>query len=357
MAISTELDEGNERLTVQIREKVLRDLAKGNYPAGHVYATEGELAHNLSVSRNTIRKSMEQLENEGVLHRRKRVGILVGPRTGNDADAGTAAIRQRLVVVLPAWDDSIGGRYSGPLLRALSSPRLDPPLAVEIRHNDDEQLTVDDVILAVDPRGRQLWQLHKLVEQGGRVLLCAAGAIYPDFIAVDGERRVATAESVKKLYALGHRHVGLINHDVSHLAFSSAYLGFLDAHRELKRDIHANAIVQEMFCAQTPRRVDVGEISAWVCTFMAGVGMVGKACAEAGLRCPDDVSVITLDDPGHETVAVLGTPISAYTDDYESVAAEIHRLLHQWPKEKQGTITWIPSIWVDRGSIAPPSRG
>jgi len=349
---------GTATLAGRVREQILHDLAESHYPAGHRYTTEGQLARSLSVSRNTIRKSIDQLEREGHLHRRRRVGILVGPREDDqpdDVSSGRSA-RQRVVVVLPQWDDSTGGRYSGPLLRALSSPYLNPPLAVEIRHHDDQQLSPDEVILAIDPRGRQVAQLQALAARGGRVLLSSAGQYFDDFIAVDTDRRAATADAVKRLYALGHRHVGLINHDVSHLGFSNAYLGFLEAHRDLGRSIHSRALVQNTFHNQNDNpEINVREVTAWICTYKAAVDLVGNACAEANLQCPRDVSVVTLDDPGDGVAASLGRAVTAYGSNFEAEAVVIHQLIGQWPQQRLGSIVWVPSLWVERGSIAAPT--
>jgi DNA-binding LacI/PurR family transcriptional regulator len=267
--------------------------------------------------------------------------------------------RQRVIVILPVWDDSVEGRFSGQVLRALSSPELQPRLAVEIRHHNDH-LTLDEVgdavIVALDPRERQVFELQDLAARGVRVIVEGVERQFAGLINIDVDRRSATRETVLKLYAMGHRHVGLINHDPCHFGFSTPYLGYLDAHRELNKPIHPGGIVQVMNNLDPSGTPDVKQISAWICTYLRSVELVGELCRKAGLEIPRDVSVVSLDDPGDRIVAGVEKRVTAYGSDFAVDVAMIHSLIRDWREDLRGTVTWTRSFWADRGTIGPPSQ-
>jgi GntR family transcriptional regulator, N-acetylglucosamine utilization regulator len=62
---------------VQIRESLRGEIARGNLKRGEQLPSEHELAAKYSVSRMTIRESIEDLVDEGLLYRRHGVGTFV----------------------------------------------------------------------------------------------------------------------------------------------------------------------------------------------------------------------------------------------------------------------------------------
>ncbi len=62
---------------VQIREKLREEITSGSLKRGEKLPAEHELAEQFSVSRMTIRESIEDLVNEGLLYRRHGVGTFV----------------------------------------------------------------------------------------------------------------------------------------------------------------------------------------------------------------------------------------------------------------------------------------
>lgn len=62
---------------VQIRERLREDITGGNLKRGEKLPAEHELAARFNVSRMTIRESIEDLVNQGLLYRRHGVGTFV----------------------------------------------------------------------------------------------------------------------------------------------------------------------------------------------------------------------------------------------------------------------------------------
>lgn len=63
---------------VQIREKLRQEIAGGALKRGEKLPPEHELAARFNVSRMTLRESIEDLVNEGLLYRRHGIGTFVG---------------------------------------------------------------------------------------------------------------------------------------------------------------------------------------------------------------------------------------------------------------------------------------
>src|SRR5467141_1233687 len=79
---------GLERLTrpltlvAQVEQLLRQAIADGQFPSGRL-PTEVELAEQLAVSRETVRRAAEVLQSEGLLHKVRRQGTFVGaPRLG-----------------------------------------------------------------------------------------------------------------------------------------------------------------------------------------------------------------------------------------------------------------------------------
>jgi hypothetical protein len=354
-------------LHLRLREQILRDLVKADLTPGQRYSTEGELADRFRVSRNTLRKAMAGLEKDGYLSRRRRIGTIAGrrPLPGEDAVDSSASAspsgvssRQRILAVLPAWDDSLEGRFSGQLLRALASPELSPPLAVEIRHPNDRiemKETASALVLAIDPRGRAVYELQEIARLGARVVAFAPCIAWPEFAMIAGDRRDAVRQAVHRLYELGHRAVGLMNNDLAHMEFSETLLGYLDAHRELDRPIPPGGIVQHVPGQPDILEPDVKSVSAWICAYIGAVSIVAGNCRRQGLSIPRDVSIVTLDDPGDVVLQELGAPVTGVRQNFKETAAAIHALAVNWREEQRGAVIHTTSEWIERGTVAPPA--
>ncbi|NGQ95774.1 GntR family transcriptional regulator [Brevibacillus sp. SYP-B805] len=66
-------------LYYQIFEILKKEILEGNYKPGDYFATEMELQDRFQVSRATVRKALEGLESDGLIHRVTGKGIFVSP--------------------------------------------------------------------------------------------------------------------------------------------------------------------------------------------------------------------------------------------------------------------------------------
>lgn len=356
-------------LYARVRQQILEHLGEANFAVGERFSTEAELSARFGVSRNTVRKAMELLEAEGYLSRRRGVGAIVEKPAlglaaarqwqGNQAHlAGRhSAHRLRVITVLPRWNDDQEGFFTSRLLRALSSPELDPPLSVEIRHADDPvtfEQAMQAAVVAIDPAAAFVPELRAMTEAGGRVIVLEPHARLQGLVSLDSDRQNAVCQAVKHFYELGHKAVGIINHDPAHMSFLQAQLGYLQAHRELGIPIHPNALIQGAKFRSPDAEItpDVKNITAWVCVYLASVQMVVDACRANHLRVPEDVSLISLDDPGDAPLASLGKAVSVVAGDFEAIARKIHDLLVNWDERDHNQMYAVPPRQIDRETIA-----
>ncbi|GFM75399.1 transcriptional regulator [Pseudomonas cichorii] len=75
----------NQTRYAVVAKDLLEGIASGRYPVGSLLPTEFELCELYDVSRHTVRAAITQLQNQGLVSRRKRVGTRVeasSPRGG-----------------------------------------------------------------------------------------------------------------------------------------------------------------------------------------------------------------------------------------------------------------------------------
>ncbi len=67
----------NQALYNVVANDLLEGMASGRYPVGSLLPTELELCEQFAVSRHTVRAAITQLQHQGLVSRRKRVGTRV----------------------------------------------------------------------------------------------------------------------------------------------------------------------------------------------------------------------------------------------------------------------------------------
>lgn len=352
----------------RIQEQILEDLRTSGVAAGERYSTEKELAQKLNVCRTTVRKAITALEQKGYLTRRQRVGTIVGDKLSLEGAPNVFSkltrnvppiTRRRVIVVLPGWNDNVEGFYSGQLLRALSSPTLSPPFAIEVRHCNDPFIPDNMPIFAVvatDPELPIIPILMEMANQGVRVIVLPGERI-DGLVNLYLDRYRIVYDAVKRFYQMGHRVVGLTNGCIHHMDFENSYVAYLDAHRDLNIPIHPRAIIQTRRDSKPPIPPDVRNITAWICGALKHMDWIVEECIKAGLKIPDDVSVLSLDDPGDQPLPLIGKRLSVETIDFDATASLIQNLLNDWQDSRRGTLMAIPSKRIDRETIGPPRGG
>ncbi len=96
--------DNNLPLYIQVYEALLEAIREGEYRSSEMLPTEKNLAGRFNVDRQTVRKALELLVNEGVLEKRQGVGSFVKDFPARATfNAGPATV----VFTLPAVDDRL----------------------------------------------------------------------------------------------------------------------------------------------------------------------------------------------------------------------------------------------------------
>ena len=91
--------------------------------------------------------------------------------------------------------------------------------------------------------------------------------------------------------------------------------------------------------------------SIFVASDLMCLGLL-RAFYEAGVRVPDDISVVSFDDS--EFAAQFHPPLDSVRQDFDRLGREaVHMLLRLIQGEPAGTVV-IPPVLTVRSSVAPP---
>ncbi len=364
----------SQLLYITVRNKILADLTKAGLKPGERYFTEGELVVRHNASRNTIRRAMADLEEQGYIKRQRGQGSFVcefpaSAEASPDLSRGVSlspavspplgkSVKiKRLVVILASWDDTADGFYSSRVLQEITSLGKELDLAIEVRHPTDEiQIEPDGqtAVLAMDPRETSLiLNLNKLASQGVRIILTGPKFIVPLAMNLCDALRQTACEAVKQFIRMGHRHVGIIYHSMDHRDFSQSLMGFIDAHSELNHPIHPQGIVCYTNKIEKPS-LDPTQITAWICTFNAAVNLLATRCQLHDLSIPEDVSLVCFDSPNERVVAALGKQISVMRPDARLIAKNVFFAITHREDGLRGEVLELPMQKVQGQTIAPP---
>ncbi|MFV0409287.1 MAG: GntR family transcriptional regulator [Paracoccus sp. (in: a-proteobacteria)] len=86
-----------------VQDEILRRIRSGRWPAGQLIPTEHELAREMGCARATVNRALSQLAQDGIVHRRRRVGTRVADTRLPEAGAEALPIRAEVEAVGAAY--------------------------------------------------------------------------------------------------------------------------------------------------------------------------------------------------------------------------------------------------------------
>lgn len=99
-----------------VRNEILRRIRVGQWNPGDLIPTELQLAEEMGCARATVNRALTQLADDGIVHRRRRVGTRISDNAAGVANAEAIPIRAEV--------EAMGAVY-GYLM--VASDRVDPP--------------------------------------------------------------------------------------------------------------------------------------------------------------------------------------------------------------------------------------
>ncbi len=203
-------------------------------------------------------------------------------------------------------------------------------------------------------------QLEEAVREGVPVVLMnrSAGDLLPA-VTVDDDRGIRLA--LQHLISLGHQKVAHIAGPQDTSTGRARYQGFLSFMAEAGLEVPADRVAfARAFSISEGRRCAGDILAAKDCTAVAaGNDLLAIGCYnvldEAGLRCPDDVSVVGFNNMPF--IDMLRPPLTTVGFSHYQVGTEAARLLLERMHGSFGKaeVLLLEPELVVRGSTAPPA--
>ena len=320
--------------------------------------TEQQLAENYHLSRNTIRKVLQKLQNEGLLQRKTGFGTFVVPPGERPADK----VCLRHILLATAWTQSdyyVQRLISGILdytfvhhtkLDIIDSRQMSAPRMIA-----NYRALKYDALIHDRPESGTIPLIEELAQAGIPQVTINRTAAGVPALYVDHED--AVRQVLDFFFGMGLSEICFVDMQVAEPLFHRRKECFI---KELAR--HGVASPEEhLFSCATGRNPKKRfqeyyrnhlEIEAFF-TIRTLTDIVMEVVAESGRSIPGDVSLISLDedsrDPKFRDVSVFREPIWAlgYT-----AAEHVFRAFSSIPQEN--SITWLPGELVIRKSCRYP---
>ncbi|WP_275901463.1 MULTISPECIES: GntR family transcriptional regulator [Cohnella] len=296
---------------MRLKEEIVSWIAGGRYRPGDKLPSENELSEQFGLSRQTVRQSIGELVQEGWLSREQGKGTFVARLSGERRNAGA----NRTVGLITTY---ISDYIFPSIVRGVESALKDRGYRLLLSSTDNrkdrERESLEMMLgqgvcgLIVEPtrsaEGNPNFDAYMALEYHGIPLLMINES-YPDLdfpcVKLDDEAggRLAT----EHLLELGHRRVaGFFKTD--DLQGSRRLKGFLQAHRERRLAVEPGMLVRY----ETERKEERPQAAlrellampnrptAIVCYNDQLAVALLDAVREAGLRVPEDLSIVGFDD-------------------------------------------------------------
>ena len=292
---------------IRIADLLERRIRSGDYALTGIPA-ERDLADEIGVSRITLRKSLQELERNGLLERAPNRRLVLTPK------AHSAVGKLELAIVLP----SIGPTSFSPDLQlwlsaaeSLASKRGVRLRAVNYRHWDDPALTeairaYDGIFLVPSSEPIPSWT-SEVLANSERIVALSEDLTHFDIPSIVLFPPKFIGSMLDQLRARGHRRIDCINVQ-GHNLITEARI------REWEIWLHKEdigGVLVDEPCGTEDNIYEAGietahrwmrnlddETAAVICiTLPAALGVL-RAASEAGLLVGDQLSVCTIDCEG-----------------------------------------------------------
>lgn len=358
-----------------LRELLLKRFLEEEYKNGQQIPTEFELMDEMGYSRNTVRQALKKLEESGVIQKEHgRGSFYVGNKDESSGDGGVRDAKGliglvNLFKVDYIYTDIVRGientlSENGYSL-VISNSETDPAKGVE-----SIKMLLEQGIrgLIFEPSQYQQVEgdqpLYDLISHVDIPVVTTHWNLAGDvFSMVSIDDRKAGRKAAGHFLERGHRNAGIIyRSDVQ--AGLSRYHGFREAYKDAGYELNDDYVLSfdnnydieyEQKSYKLTRELlerSNGEVSAifYYNDFHAIQGY--KAIKEAGLRIPDDISIIGFDD--YEPSQLIDPPLTTFMHPKYRLGKWAAKILLEEMESEQPRIPmnliFEPEL-IERGSV------
>ena len=383
------IDRGSGRLLYeQIVDTIMAQIHSGSFSFDRPICTEAELIERFGVSRITVRRALSELENRGVLYRKRGVGSFVSPGIYQESGEGS----EKSASAAP----SSGGFFAFVLPFNISRTGLTGAFQAATAWLNDRGCMTSIYISedSGDNRGRYILKrlaqmnvagvayypytsnihleiVDELMMSGKPVVLMDLPGHCAHLASVTSDNLNGSRALMAHLVSLGHRRIAFLS-------------GVAPADRETLRDRYSGYLLGLTEAGVSPDpaliRVDMTQnnralpaddpqslaaalsgfraagATAVVCEHDEMAYYAIMACRELGLRVPEDISVCGFDN--NEWAAMIpDRRITTVAQDWPAIGRAVAELLYAGVSRpvSQHTPTIVPTSLVIGSTTGPAS--
>jgi GntR family transcriptional regulator, arabinose operon transcriptional repressor len=338
-------------LYLQVKEGILAEIHAGAYTPDEPIPTESALAESLGLSRLTVRRSIVELAQEGVVHR------IPGRGTFIIAGAAKPSITSIAMVLSDDVPTDIGGPFFGHLMQGMYTASL--PATISLRGIPNEASELRDVqglmpLWVMKPEAFQ-----RLTESGVPVVgyECPADIPGPAYDTISHANEAGAYDAVCALITLGHRDIACVIQPTGSGAERRKGYERAMAQHGLKTPpdrIHTFLASGEAGYA-FGRRLFANKRKAPTALFCSDDTIahgVLTAAQELGIRVPEFISIV-----GFGNLGLFSSPaLSTVRMDIEASGRDVVRLLKERAANPSlpGRHLVLPTEFIRRASCGSP---
>jgi DNA-binding LacI/PurR family transcriptional regulator len=300
-------------LYVVVKEAILRAIEDGTFGEGEQMPSTQDLSKQLQVSLVTAHRALQELVTSGVLQRSQGRGTFVDARYKERARAAELG---KIGLVFHR-ESSLADYYHSQILEGVRQAGQAMHVDLVLLRFGDDFRNECRGFLYVNPLPDETERYAAAAAQRKiPALVVGAKTGYPGVCAIDTDNFDLSTQAIAHLRQLGHKRVGYIGGDDETSNSRDRWSGYLDACRY--HGIEANP--ERVLKAQSWRLSDAEKLALTrilsgskrpTAIFAAGYYFaldLYNAAAQAGLRIPEDLSVIGVDDP--PSASFLSPPLT-----------------------------------------------
>ena len=299
-----------EPLYETVGRAILLAIDQGIYQPGQRLPTTDELSQQLSVSLVTTHRALQGLVAEGVLKRVRGMGTFVRENHRE--------LRPRIRVgVLSHAEASMGDYYHGRVLDGMRQAATEHRVDLVLMDYDQEPRNDATGYILINPVAKELDRVAEYAAEAGPMIVVGAMPGRPDMPYIDSDNVKLATAAVEHLHKLGHRRIGYVGGG-SHLGDSrDRRQGFEQACQTLNIPPRDRAVLDvpgyRLLPDETLKLIRLISDHDLTAIFAGGYYLaldVYDAAATMGLKIPDDLSVVGVDDP--TSAARLHPPMTTF---------------------------------------------
>ncbi len=299
----------NAKSSAQLTDMLRQSIQSGQFRAGDRLPSERELSDASGLSRMTVRRALATLIDSGIIYRVPGSGTYVG--TEGDTKAKSAT----LGLIVPTFNNSLFAELADRIEREvrrfgyqlnIGRSEFDPLKETAYLHQYAENPHVKGVLVVPASGGDHLDAYRALITSRTPLVFVirqdeieSADDIDMDSVVTDHVR--GARDIMRHLITLGHTHIAYIG--AARPRHDTHFEGYQQALREAGIPLDPALVITPDVDAETAGRDGVTMLLARGVVFTAVFARIDitaihvlRALHDAGLRVPDDVSVVGFDN-------------------------------------------------------------